>query len=679
MSRLDERDIDWILDLASSELKAWGGDQVTPFHVGMAIARKWPEYDDRLGQAATDQMARLIDAGVLAGGTPAARAMLVDNAADRGQVLDALAALVAAHHDSLEDSSRPATEPAHADATPPQPEAASTEGDADTSPWPARSRQFAPLMSPRLGVVAREEQSREVAAELLRGQPGITVLNGARGSGLSTVAEAAVSLAMGAAPEGREFRRVDRISVGPRAASSVTQLLADAVESSVLVLDDLSELLAVDAARPDLELASALRDGLRQTRAYVVMVLDSAHRSRTEQVLGDLLSRAHTVSVPPLSETALRQVCEANLHEDIQGRLGRGVLEAALSRPTTTDKTQHPALALSRIEQAEARARLDGRQRITASDLSGAGAGSPAVTTEGLTSRLAQRVKGQDSAIDSVAKRLRLTRAKLDLRPERPDGVFLFVGPTGVGKTQLAKELAREVFGDPSRLIRLDMSEYAQEWAVSRLVGPMPGYVGSDEPEQWLTTKVAAQPESVVLLDEIEKSHPRVWNTFLQVFDAGRLTDSRGTTADFSRSVIVLTSNLGVSAASTSPLGFGDAAQHAEQARARLLATIKEHMAPELLNRMDEIVVFDALSPEAIEEIAVVELSEVLNRLALTGWQVSVSDDVAGYLATTGYDPAYGARHLQRNIERRFLAALAESTSRTVEVRVTDGQLVVSA
>lgn len=221
------------------------------------------------------------------------------------------------------------------------------------------------------------------------------------------------------------------------------------------------------------------------------------------------------------------------------------------------------------------------------------------------------------------------------------------------------------------------MSEYAHDWAVSRLVGPTPGYVGSTEPETWLTTKVVQMPECVVLLDEIEKAHSVVWNTFLQVFDAGRLTDSRGTTADFSSTVIVMTSNIGAPGATAPPLGFGTADAGVKLARDRVIRAVKEVMAPELVNRIDELVVFDPLSLEAIEEIAERELARVCHRLAESGWLVRYTDDVVKYLVTTGYDPAYGARHLQRNIERMFLGLIAESETKRVSVQVAGGELVL--
>jgi ATP-dependent Clp protease ATP-binding subunit ClpA len=183
-------------------------------------------------------------------------------------------------------------------------------------------------------------------------------------------------------------------------------------------------------------------------------------------------------------------------------------------------------------------------------------------------------------------------------------------------------------------------------------------------------------PRCLILLDEIEKAHPRVWNLFLQVFDAGRLTDGRGATADFSETVIVMTSNLGVQEAASRTIGFGEAVGQVDEAR--LLAAIKERMAPELLNRVDQVIVFKPLGLPAIEEIARSELSTLLSRLSGSGWAVSLEHDVAPWLASTGYDPAFGARHLQRNIERELLAKLAEAPARRLRVAVDGDRLVAS-
>lgn len=278
----------------------------------------------------------------------------------------------------------------------------------------------------------------------------------------------------------------------------------------------------------------------------------------------------------------------------------------------------------------------------------------------GLMRQLQGRIVGQDAALESVVDRLALTRMQFDLRPNRPDGVFLFAGASGTGKSALARALAEFLFGSESRLIGLDMSEYAHDWAVSRLIGPQPGYVGSDKPEGWLTTRVRRQPESLILLDEIEKSHPTVWNTFLQVFDDGRLTDGQGQEADFSRTVIVMTSNLGSeNFRRKRAIGF-TAADAATDAAERTLDAVKQAMPPEFINRLDAIVMFNPLAPEVIREIAGREIEVALARLRERGYDTEVAGEVVEFIASQGYDPAYGARHLHRSIERHLLETLVD-------------------
>jgi len=278
-----------------------------------------------------------------------------------------------------------------------------------------------------------------------------------------------------------------------------------------------------------------------------------------------------------------------------------------------------------------------------------------------LLRQLKARIVGQDEALETIVSRLALTRMEFDLRPRRPDGVFLLAGPSGTGKSALAHALAASLFGGEGHFIRLDMSEYAHDWAVSRLIGPQPGYVGSDKPEGWLTTRVRQQPDSLILLDEIEKSHPTVWNTFLQIFEDGRLTDGQGKQADFSRTVIVLTSNLGSeSFRRKRPMGFRTDSEIEDLQSERTQDAVKEAMPPELVNRLDAVIVFDALTPVAIREIAGREIAAALDRLRGRGYEVDVPDEVVAFVAEQGYEPAYGARHLHRNIERHLLETLVD-------------------
>lgn len=235
-----------------------------------------------------------------------------------------------------------------------------------------------------------------------------------------------------------------------------------------------------------------------------------------------------------------------------------------------------------------------------------------------LAAFLRTRVQGQDAVIDAVSARLSLFRAGVRLRPHRPAAVMLFAGRAGVGKTELAQQLATGLYGSAQRLIRLDMSEYGEyEFGLSRLIGVGQGYVGQNDPDGWLTTRVRRHPHSLILLDEIEKADWRIFNTFLQVFDAGRLTDGCGETADFSETTIILTSNLGTREGIRRTAGFGDVGDAPVRRRKEAITAA---FGPELLNRLDDVLLIDALSPDVILGIAQSQLDEVLETITARGF-----------------------------------------------------------
>lgn len=271
---------------------------------------------------------------------------------------------------------------------------------------------------------------------------------------------------------------------------------------------------------------------------------------------------------------------------------------------------------------------------------------------------LHQRIVDQEEAVKAVAEAIRRARAGLK-DPNRPIGSFLFLGPTGVGKTELAKALAEFLFGDESALVRIDMSEYQEKHTVSRLVGAPPGYVGYEEGGQ-LTEPVRRRPYRVILLDEIEKAHPDVLNVLLQVLDDGRLTDASGRTVDFRNTVIIMTSNIGSSYLSSIPL-IGD---FFDQAKERVLEELHRTLRPELLNRIDEVIVFRPLSSEHLRQIVDLLLARIQTQLAEQDIKLIVTDEAKKLLAEKGYDPSFGARPLKRTIQRMLENPLSSAILR---------------
>ena len=364
--------------------------------------------------------------------------------------------------------------------------------------------------------------------------------------------------------------------------------------------------------------------------------------------------------------------------------------EAAIARQDYETAAQLRDIEKNYQEQVEMerdkRRRNNAQHRpVTAEDIAAVVAGWTGIPVTRLTEDegerllhmediLHERVVGQNEAVRAVARAIR--RGRVGLKdPKRPIGSFLFLGPTGVGKTELCKSLAEAMFGDENAMIRIDMSEYMERHTVSRLIGSPPGYVGHEEGGQ-LTEKVRRKPYSVVLFDEIEKAHEDVWNIMLQLLDDGRITDSQGRTVDFKNTVIVMTSNLGAKAltAAGAKLGFSadeqqesDAEKQFEKAKSTVMAELRQTFRPEFLNRIDDIIVFRALSQEDIREVARRMLQTVAERMKTMGLHLDVSEEAVAELAREGFDPKYGARPLRRAIQSRVEDAVAE--------RMLDGTL----
>ncbi len=298
---------------------------------------------------------------------------------------------------------------------------------------------------------------------------------------------------------------------------------------------------------------------------------------------------------------------------------------------------------------------------------------------------LNNRVKGQDEAIKRVADVIRRSRAGIS-DPNRPIGSFIFLGPTGVGKTELTKALGQFMFNDDKAVIRVDMSEYMERHSVSKLIGSPPGYVGYDEAGQ-LTEAVRHRPYAVILFDEIEKAHPEVFNMLLQVIDEGRLTDGKGRAVNFKNTILILTSNIGSQfVEKMESIGFSNNSdkQNYSNTKEKVMESLKDHFRPEFLNRLDEIIVFDILSEEAIKEIVNLRVKVVKDRLTNKGIDFVISEEALSYLAKEGYDPHYGARPLNRLIQNKILNPVASyiisngvKKGDTVVVSVKNKELII--
>ena len=264
--------------------------------------------------------------------------------------------------------------------------------------------------------------------------------------------------------------------------------------------------------------------------------------------------------------------------------------------------------------------------------------------------RLCEQIIGQDEAVSAVSNAIRRARVGLG-DPDRPLGSFLFMGPTGVGKTHLAKSLAEFLFDDANAMARIDMSEYMEKHTVSRLIGAPPGYVGYDEGGQ-LTEAVRRHPYCVILLDEVEKAHPEVFNVLLQMLDDGRMTDGQGRTVDFKNTVVIMTSNIGSQ-------WISDALLDGKEIRRKVMEAVQAHFPPEFLNRIDDLIIFDRLDIEALKRIVTLELAQLSLRFAEKEMTLTLTESANAELVKRGFDPAYGARPLRRTIQRDILNPLA--------------------
>jgi len=528
-------------------------------------------------------------------------------------------------------------------------------------------------------LIGREFVVQSLVDSLHRRDRTPILLVGHEGSGRTAIAG---GLAAALVDQGLRVVRYDSASSpSEQRVPALTEMLRLAQDQGVLFIDDYEVALGLGfPAGADSQMLLQMRPMFERGGTRVITVIAAQYLTRLQGTDREMVAEFARVDLPELTAEQLLQVVtrQAQEIETFHSvKIPTEVVAAALAPPEGDDLGTHPALAIRRLDIAASRvARLGGERLVSVRELPLEVKKVRRIDPLALGQALRQDIVGQDAAIDRVTARLAITVAEIDLSPHRPDGVFLFAGPTGVGKTALAMAMARELFGSDNSLLRIDMSELHGDHTVSRLVGAPPGYIGHDNSEGWLTTLVRRTPRCLLLLDEIEKADPRVWNTFLQVFDAGRLTDQRGLVADFRDVVIVMTTNLGAEVFTPDGVvGFVEVPDTAGADVAAVRRVLQQTMKPELLNRIDEVLIFSPLSPESVRLIAAKQIAAATERLQGQGYRIVVTPEVFALVERLGFSPTYGARELLRTIERLVLQPLAAMPAGAYAGTV-DGDLV---
>ena len=530
-------------------------------------------------------------------------------------------------------------------------------------------------------VVGREREISRVIQILSRRTKNNPVLVGEPGVGKTAVAEAlARRVARGEVPDTLKNRRIVTLDLASMLAGTkyrgdfedrVKCIIKEVQRAGdvIVFIDELHTIVGAGSAEGAIDAANILKPALGRGEIQVIGATTPEEYRKHIEKDAALERRFQPVNVPePDSECCERMLCA--LRGSLEAHHGLKITDEAITAAVRLS-TRYicdrylPDKAIDLLDEAASRVRVEGsaaRSRVEASDVAdvvSAWTGVPASSiTQSESERLLhleealhRRVVGQDEAVSAVARAIRRGRVGLS-DPRRPLGSFLFLGPTGVGKTELCRALAEAVYGDEDALIRFDMSEYMEKHAVSKLIGSPPGYVGYGEGGQ-LTERVRRRPWSVVLFDEIEKAHEDVYNLLLQIMEDGRLTDSEGRRADFRSTIVVMTSNVGAKAITENrpALGFSASARDGDGAvREAVMSELRQTFRPEFLNRVDDAIVFRRLTPEDVRRIARGMTGAVCERMRALGVQLEVTDAALNLLSERGFDPAYGARPLRRCI-----------------------------
>ena len=554
-------------------------------------------------------------------------------------------------------------------------------------------------------VVGRGNEIRRAIQILSRRSKNNPVLVGEPGVGKTAVAEGlALCVSRGQAPAELRDKRIVSLDIPALLAGTkyrgdfeerVKSVLRDVKRAGdvILFIDELHTIIGAGSAEGAIDAANILKPALGRGEVQIIGATTPEEYRRHIEKDAALERRFQPVKVtePGREQTMeMLQSLRPALEKHHRVSLDEEALTAAyeLSVRYINDRFL-PDKAIDLLDEAAAAVHVEGdRRQVTAADVAQVVSlwteiplssldESESQRLQGLEEQLKQRIIGQDEAVGAVARAIRRSRVGLK-DPRRPVGSFLFLGPTGVGKTELCRALAATVYGDEKAMIRLDMSEYMEKHSVSRLIGSPPGYVGYEDGGQ-LTEKVRRKPWSVVLFDEIEKAHEDVWSILLQIMDDGHLTDSTGRRVDFSNTVIVMTSNIGAKTITENrpALGFADSQRRDEEdMNQKVMAELRATFRPEFLNRVDETIVFHRLSDEHLCAITQTLLEQVKQRFQALGITLLVPEDTARWLASQGHDEKFGARPLRRTVQHCIEDAAAEQL---LEGKIGPGDRVAAA
>jgi ATP-dependent Clp protease ATP-binding subunit ClpC len=578
-------------------------------------------------------------------------------------------------------------------------------------------------------VIAREGEIRRVIQILARRTKNNPVLIGEPGVGKTAIAEGLASaLSLGGAPEELRRKRIVSLDLGAMVAGTkyrgdfedrLKNVLREVEKAGdvILFIDELHTIVGAGAAEGAIDAANIIKPMLSRGALQVVGATTTEEYRRHIEKDAALERRFQPVTVEEPTERAAMQILRG-VRPSYEKHHGLSITDSALSAAVLLSRryiTERclPDKAIDLMDEAASRVRMEvhPEQRrhgirlserqtraVTDSDVAEVVSAWTGIPVSGLTQgegerllqlegQLRRRVTGQDEAVSAVARAVR--RGRVGLRdPQRPSGSFLFLGPTGVGKTELCRALAECVFGSERALVRLDMSEYMEKHSVSKLIGSPPGYVGYDEGGQ-LTERVRRKPYCVVLFDELEKAHEDIWGILLQILEDGRLTDSRGRAVSFANTIVVMTSNVGAKqlAPPQSPLGFSVKNERAQTSAMKnaVMKEVRSVFRPEFLNRVDDILVFRRLGREQLRAICEKLLGEVRARMEKLGMGLLVSPEALDEIARLGYDETYGARPLRREIRARIEDRAAQlmlegrlSRGDSLRVGVVGGELSIT-